>query len=86
MNEEERVVKINTAAGKILQDFLESMENETLDEDQFLSETYARLVAAKLMGFSPTKLVEDAEAAAQRLLDLVESEVTEYIDELEKKQ
>tara|TARA_B110000305_G_C18789979_1_gene337842 strand:- start:199 stop:450 length:252 start_codon:yes stop_codon:yes gene_type:complete len=78
MNEEERVTKINTASGKILEDLLESMENETLDEDQFLSETYARLVAAKLMGFSPTKLVEDAEEAAQRLLDLVEeSEVTD---------
>ena len=78
MYEEERVTKINTASGKILEDLLESMENETLDEDQFLSETYARLVAAKLMGFSPTKLVEDAEEAAQRLLDLVEeSEVTD---------
>ena len=78
MNEEERVTKINAASGKILEDLLESMENETLDEDQFLSETYARLVAAKLMGFSPTKLVENAEEAAQRLLDLVEeSEVTD---------
>ena len=74
MNEQERVDKIASAAGKILEGILESMEAETLDENQFLAETYARLIAAKLLGYSPTALVVDAEAAAQRLLDLVESE------------
>lgn len=73
-----RVAKINAASGKILEDILESIENITLDEDQFLAETYARLVAAKFLGYSPTALVEDAEAAAQRLLALAEeSEVTD---------
>jgi len=72
MSEQDRVAKINAISGKILEDILESIENLTLDEDQFLAETYARLVAAKFLGYSPTALVVDAEAAAQRLLDLVE--------------
>ena len=75
-----RVDKIKTASGKILEDILESIENITLDEDQFLAETYARLIATRFLGYSPTALVEDAEAAAQRILALAEeSEVTDEI-------
>lgn len=78
MSEEQRIAKINTASVKILEDILESIENLTLDEDQFLAETYARLIAAKFLGYSPTALVEDAETASQGLLALVEeSELTD---------
>jgi hypothetical protein len=72
MNETHRVSKINVSSVKALGDLLESMENESLDEDQFLAETYARLIAAKLLGYSPEALVADAQSAAQRLLDLTE--------------
>lgn len=74
MNEEERIVKINTASSKILDKILDDAENGTLDEDRFLAETYSRLVAASVLGFSPSALAKEAEGAAQRLLDLVKKE------------
>ena len=72
MNETHRIDRITAASVKALEDLLESMVDESLDEDQFLAETYARLIAAKLLGYSVTVLAEDAQEAAQRLLDLTE--------------
>jgi len=72
MTEEQRVSIINANAGKVLEGLLEALENKTLDEDEFLAETYARLVAASILGFSPSALSEDAQAAAGRLIALTE--------------
>jgi hypothetical protein len=70
--EEQRVKIINANSAKVLESLLEAFENKTLDEDEFLAETYARLVTASILGFSPSALSEDAEAAADRLLALTE--------------
>jgi hypothetical protein len=68
MDETNRVAKINAASLKTLEELLDSFENESLDKDQFLSETYARLIAAELLGYSAAALVADAQSAVQRLL------------------
>ena len=74
MTEEERVAIINQNAGKIVESLLEAFENRTLNEDEFLADTYARLVVASLMGFSPAALSEDSVAASERLLALSEED------------
>jgi hypothetical protein len=72
MSEELRLSNINTNAAKIMEKLLLDFENEVLDEDAFLSETYARLVTAKLLGFSPAALSEAAEEAAERIINLAD--------------
>jgi hypothetical protein len=80
MDETNRIDRITAASVKALEDLLEAMVDESLDKDHFLAETYARLVAAELLGYSVTALAEDAEEATQRLLDLIEeSEATDEI-------
>jgi hypothetical protein len=69
MNEELRIFHINTNATMIMEKLLLDFENEVLDEDTFLSDTYARLVTAKLLGFSPIALSEAAEEAAERIIN-----------------
>lgn len=72
MSDEQRVDKINAASLKYLGSLLQALEDESLDEDHLLAKMYASLTIAKLLGFNPTAMAEDAEAAAQRLIDLVD--------------
>lgn len=65
----ERIEKINTNAVKHLEDYLMQIENEELDPDDLLSVIYAGMIAAKLLGYSPHALADDAEKAATRLSD-----------------
>lgn len=74
MSEDEKVARINAAGLKHLMTLLQAIEDESLDEEAFLAKTYSSLIVAKLLGFSPSALAKDAEAAAQRLLDLTAEE------------
>jgi len=68
--EEERIKKINEAAGKHLQDMLTQFENGELDGDDLLAVTYGYMIAVKLVGYDPAALSVDAEKAAQRIAEL----------------
>jgi hypothetical protein len=72
MDEQARVDSINKKASLILEEVLEQLDNETLSADDFLAETYARLVAACALGYSPEVLIENAQRAVDRLNLLVE--------------
>ena len=72
MDEQARIVAINKKSAIILEEVLEQLDNETLSADDFLAETYARLVAACALGYSPGVLIENAQRAVGRLNDVVE--------------
>jgi hypothetical protein len=72
MTEEEKVEVINKNAAIVLERLLKEIENETLDENEFLSETFARLIVANILGFSPSNLAQDAEESANRIFEMVE--------------
>jgi hypothetical protein len=72
MDEQARVESINKKVALILEEVLERLEDETLSADDFLAETYARLVAAYALGYSPGVLIENAQRAVERLNDVVE--------------
>ena len=72
MTEEERINKINTAAGKHLEDILLQIENEEIDSDDLLAVSYAHLIACVIAGYNPESFVDDAITAARKLMDLVE--------------
>ena len=72
MEEQARVESINKKVALILEEVLEQLDNETLSADDFLAETYARLVAACALGYSPGVLIENAQRAVDRLNLLVE--------------
>jgi hypothetical protein len=74
MTEEEKVETINKNAAVVLERFLREIEEKTLDENDFISETYARLIVASILGFSPSNLADDAEEAADNLFKMVEEE------------
>jgi hypothetical protein len=74
MTEEEKVETINKNAAVVLERFLKEIEEKTLDEIEFISETYARLIVASILGFSPSNLADDAEEAADKLFKMVEEE------------
>ena len=72
MDEQARVESINKKVALILEDILKQLETETLSADDFLAETYARLIVACALGYSPGVLIEDAQRAVERLNDVVE--------------
>jgi hypothetical protein len=74
MTEEERVKSINERAGVHLQDLLEQLENEEITPDDLLPPMYAAMIVSILYGYSPNAMVEDAQAAASRLLTMLDEE------------
>jgi hypothetical protein len=76
MDEQARIVAINKKSAIILEDILKQLETETLSGDDFLAETYARIIVAFALGYDPEALIEDAQRAVERL-----NEVVEGIDE-----
>ena len=74
MTEEEKVEVINKNATVVLEKLLKEIEEKTLDEIDFISDIYARLIVASILGFSPSNLADDAEEAADNLFKMVEEE------------
>jgi hypothetical protein len=74
MTEEERIKSINERAGVHLQDLLEQLENNEITPDDILPPLYAAMIVSILYGYSPNAMVEDAQAAANRLLTMLDEE------------
>jgi hypothetical protein len=77
MTEEERIAKINARAGLHLQDLLEQLENEEITPDDLLPPLYAAMIVSILYGYSPSAMIEDAQAAADKLLAMLDKEENE---------
>lgn len=72
MTEEERVKQINEKSAAFLVDWLAELDEGTKTPEDLLSLTYALMVATRLLGYAPDKMLVDAEAAADRLIAIVE--------------
>ena len=83
MTEEERIKEINEKAGAHLQDLLEQLENEKITPDDLLPPLYAAMIVSILYGYSPSAMIEDAQAAADRLLAMLGEEQEELTNPLE---
>jgi hypothetical protein len=77
MTEDERVKQINERAGLHLQDLLEQLENEEITPDDLLPPLYAAMIVSILYGYSPSAMIEDAQAAADKLLAMLDKEENE---------
>ena len=74
MTEEERVKQINEKSALYLHEWLLELDEGTKTPEDLLSLTYALMVTTRLLGFAPDKMLVDAEAAAERLMDFVEND------------
>ena len=74
MTEDEKVEAINKNAAVVLESLLKECEEKTLNEIDFLSDIYARLIVASIIGFSPLSLAETAEEAADKLFKMIEED------------
>lgn len=72
--DQERVDSVNAKSAEVLQDWLKRFDTGEIASDDLLSYTYAGLIAAILMGYRPEALVEDAKAAAGKIMGLAEEE------------
>lgn len=72
MTEEERVKQINKKSAAFLVDWLAELEEGTKTPEDLLSLTYALMITTRLLGYAPDKMLVDAEAAAERLMALVD--------------
>jgi hypothetical protein len=52
---------------------LKRLEDKSLSEDDFLAETYARLVIVCALGYSPEALIKDAQRGVEQLNLLTQS-------------
>ena len=68
MTEQERVYRINKIAAVKVDDFLLQLENEEITEEDMLGIAYSAMFVVSALGYSPFKMAEDAESAAERLL------------------
>ena len=66
--EQERVDRINTFAAVKVEEFFLQLENEEITEEDMLGIAYSAMFVVSVLGYSPFKMAEDAEAAAERLL------------------
>ena len=72
MTEEERVKQINEKSAAYLQEWLKELDEGTKTPEDLLSLTYALMITTRLLGYAPDKMLVDAEAAAERLMSLVD--------------
>ena len=72
MTEEERVKQINEKSAAYLQEWLKELDEGTKTPEDLLSLTYALMITTRLLGYAPDKMLVDAEAAAERLMALVD--------------
>lgn len=84
MTEDERVKQINEKSAAYLQEWLAELDEGTKSTEDILSLTYALMVATRLLGYAPDKMLVDAEAAAERLMAMVENEEKELLPVLKK--
>lgn len=80
-DEENRVKQINETSVAYLQEWLKDLDEGTKTADDLLSLTYALMIATRLLGFAPDKMLVDAEAGAQRLMSLIIEEENESLPE-----
>lgn len=74
MDEQERIAKISARAAVHMEDWLGRLENSENTEDDLLASVYAGLIVAKLLGYSPQALVDDATKAATKLISQIPAE------------
>jgi hypothetical protein len=74
MTEDERVKAINETSAEFLQNWLRELDEGTKTPEDLLSLTYALMVATRILGYAPDKMLVDAEAAAARLMTMVEND------------
>lgn len=72
MTEEERVKQINENSAAYLQEWLKELDEGTKTPEDLLSLTCALMVTTRLLGYATDKMLVDAEAAAERLMALVD--------------
>ena len=66
-DEEQRVNDINARAVDHLEDWIRQLDDGEVQPDDLLVVTYASLIAAILLGYSPEALLEDAKRAADNI-------------------
>lgn len=84
MTEDERVKQINEKSAAFLVDWLAELDEGTKTPEDLLSLTYALMVGTRLLGYAPDKMLVDAEAAAERLMAMVENEEKELLPVLKR--
>jgi hypothetical protein len=67
---DDRVTKINNKSAEILQDLLKKIDEDGMTGDDLLATVYGSMVTAAVLGYSIDALVNDAKAAADRLMAL----------------
>lgn len=72
MTEEERLKQINEASAAYLQEWLKELDEGMKTPEDLLSLTYALMITTRLLGYAPDKMLVDSEAAAERLMALVD--------------
>jgi len=75
MTEEERVKSINEKAVQYMEELMAEVDESNMDPDDFAAKTYAMIVVAYLLGYSPDAMIPDARNAADRLLDMADAEI-----------
>lgn len=73
-DQDERVKNINAAAVKYVEDWLMRLDEGKMEPDDLLASTYAGLIVAAIIGYSPQALVDDAVKAATKLLNQIPEE------------
>jgi len=68
--EDARADLINTNAGTVLEEIMNLLENGTLDEDTLLADTYGRMAALEMIGFSTLELAESAMETSEFMIDV----------------
>lgn len=74
MTDEERVASINAKSVEHIVDWIQQLDDGELEPDDLLAVTYAALVTATILGYSPEDLIDDAKKAAANLQAFGEAE------------
>lgn len=67
MTDEERVASINAKSVEHIENWIQQLDDGELEPDDLLAATYAALVTAIILGYSPEDLIDDAKKAAANL-------------------
>lgn len=83
MTEEEKQKLVNQKAIKHLQSLMEVREERYGDveyETDLISEMYAMMIAASLLGYYPITIAKDAERAANNIYKMVADELEQEVN------